>query len=74
METYICEDHMGGSLYTSQFDQSFEELYCEECGDSDRRLGIANDKKEAENLLKNSGYDADYIEEFINREFPEEEE
>ena len=31
---YIYESHMGG-LYTSYEPLDYEDLYCEECGDSD---------------------------------------
>ena len=48
---YIYQGHMGG-LYTSDEPLDYEDLYCEECGDSDSLLGYAETKEEAWNLLK----------------------
>ena len=69
---YIYEGHMG-SLYVSTYYLDFEDLYCEQCGDSDCFIGCAETKKEAWDLLKNStdingsgGWDYDYVQEFIN--------
>lgn len=36
---YIYESHLGG-FYESDEDIPFEELYCEECGDSDTLIGL----------------------------------
>ena len=33
---YIYESHMG-SLFTSDYELSYEERYCEQCGDSDKQ-------------------------------------
>lgn len=35
---YIYENHMGG-LYSSDYQLDFDDLYCEQCGDSDWELG-----------------------------------
>lgn len=35
---YFYESHLGG-IYTSDEDLNYEELYCEQCGDSDRPIG-----------------------------------
>jgi hypothetical protein len=35
---YFYESHLGG-LYTSNIKYSYDDLYCEECGDSDTYLG-----------------------------------
>lgn len=37
---YIYEGHMG-SLYTSDYPLEYEDLYCEQCGDSDWLVGFA---------------------------------
>lgn len=69
---YIYESHLG-NLYTSIYELDYDELYCEQCGDSDWLIGYADTKKKAWNLLTNytdidgSGdYSYDYIQTFIN--------
>lgn len=48
---YIYESHMGG-LFASSDEMSFEELYCETCGDSDSLIGEAESAEDAWELLK----------------------
>ena len=74
---YIYESHMGG-LYTSDEPLDYEDLYCEECGDSDRLIGYAETREDAWNLLKDDtdidgsgGWDYDYVQEFINGNWDE---
>ena len=74
---YIYESHMGG-LYTSDDPLDYEDLYCEECGDSDWLVGYANTREEAWNLLKDDtdtdgsgGWDYDYVQKFINENWDE---
>ena len=70
---YIYEGHMGG-LYTSDEPLDYEDLYCEECGDSDWLIRYAETKEEAWNLLLkddtdidgSGGWDYDYVQAFIN--------
>ena len=69
---YIYESHMGG-LYTLDEPLDYEDLYCEECGDSDRLIGCAETREDAWNLLKDDtdidgsgGWYYDYVQEFIN--------
>lgn len=69
---YVYDGHLG-SLYTSEEPLEYEDLYCEECGDSDQLIGYAETKEEAWNLLKpetdingSGGYDYDYVQKFIN--------
>jgi hypothetical protein len=64
---------MSGLLYTSDEYLDYEDLYCEQCGDSDNYLGKASNKKEVWKLLKpmtdingSGGYDFKYVKEFIN--------
>lgn len=73
--SYIYEGHMG-SLYTEEEPLSYEDTYCEQCGDSDQLLGYAKDKKSAWKLLKpvtdindSGGWDYDYVKEFIDENF-----
>lgn len=49
---FIYECHMGG-FYTSEHKLSFDEIYCEQCGDSDHLIGEADTAKEAWDLFKN---------------------
>ena len=74
---YIYEGHLGG-LYTSDEPLDYEDLYCEECGDSDSLIGYAETRSEAWNLLKDEtdiggcgGWDCDYVQEFINSNWEE---
>ena len=74
---YIYESHMGG-LYTSDEPLDYEDLYCEECGDSDSLIGYAETREEVWNLLKDDtdiddsgGWDYDYVQEFINSNWDE---
>ena len=48
---YIYESHMGG-LYATDHKIPYEQLYCEECGDSDSCIGEADSAEEAWALLK----------------------
>lgn len=48
---YIYASHMGG-LFASSNELSYEQLYCEECGDSDSLIGEADSAEEAWALLK----------------------
>ncbi len=51
MGKYIYESHMGG-LYCTDDSMDFDDLYCDECGDSDWEVGYANTLEEAWELLK----------------------
>lgn len=52
---YIYESHMGG-LYARSKELSFEERYCETCGDSDTLIGVADSADEAWALLKPNNF------------------
>ena len=74
---YIYEGHMGG-LYTPDEALDCEDLYREECGDSDWLIGYAETREDAWNLLKDDtdidgsgGWDYDYIQKFINENWEE---
>lgn len=74
---YIYESHLSG-LYASEMYLDYDELYCEQCGDSDWLIGYADTKKEAWDLLTNytdiddsGGYSYDYIQTFINTNWEE---
>lgn len=36
---YFYESHLSGVIYTTDYEKDFDELYCEECGDSDWYIG-----------------------------------
>lgn len=70
-----------GNLYTSDEPLDYDELYCEQCGDSDWLLGYAETKEEAWELLKDEtningsgGWDYDCVLNFINENFGDKEE
>ena len=74
---YIYEGHLG-SLYTSDNQLDYEDLYCEECGDSDWLIGYAETREDAWNLLKDDtdiydsgGWNYNYVQEFINSNWEE---
>ena len=69
---YIYQGHLG-SLYTSDEYLDYDDLYCEQCGDSDWLIGCATTRVEAWELLKDDtningsgGWDYDYVQNFIN--------
>lgn len=43
---YLYESHLG-SLYLTDYEKSFEDLHCEQCGDSDRFIDTCESSKEA---------------------------
>ena len=68
---YIYESHMGG-LFVSDEVLSYEQTYCETCGDSDYLIGYAETREEALELLKDDtnidgsgGWDYEYVQEFL---------
>lgn len=74
---YIYEGHLG-SLYVSDTFFGIEDLYCEECGDSDMFIGTANTREEAWGLLKDDtdingsgGWNYEYVKEFIEGNWDE---
>ena len=71
---YIYENHMGG-LFTSYCELSYEECYCETCGDSDWLIGEADTREEVLELLRDEDgfipYTDEYMQEFLNENFGE---
>ena len=72
---YLYENHMGG-LYSTQEEQEFEDLYCEQCGDSDWFIGEYETLGEYWNLIKDDcsingsgGWSLKYIYSEMCREF-----
>lgn len=69
---YIYESHMGG-LYISPDELTLDELYCEECGDSDWLGCVAENWTDVANYLRSQvdlfglgGYDMEYCIDFFN--------
>lgn len=67
---YIYKSHLSGGLYTLSYYENFNDLYCEQCGDSNEYLGFASNKEEARALICD-GYDKDYVECFLDGNFEE---
>ena len=72
---YIYENRLGG-LYTADELIDDEQLYCEECGDSDMLVGYAETREAAWELLKDDcdidgsgGWDLEYIQHFLDENF-----
>lgn len=36
---YFYESHLSGIIYTTDYEKDYDELYCDECGDSDWYIG-----------------------------------
>lgn len=71
---YFYYGHMG-SIYTSSYELDYEDLYCDECGDSDQLISEVStfgDLLGAICLMKNFYYfDTEYIKEVITGEYPD---
>lgn len=68
-ERYLYESHLGG-CYSSENEYDYEDLYCEDCGDSDWLLGTFTDEKSLRKLLKEQNYEKEYINTVVEQEFP----
>lgn len=55
MSVYVYESHLGG-LYTSDDHISYDELYCEQYGDSDYEIGSFNTFEEFLRYYANNIY------------------
>ena len=62
MEVY--ENHLGG-IYFDERILDFDDLYCEQCGDSDRHLGHADTWEEVLDMITDEdgfcGYEEEYL-------------
>lgn len=68
---YIYQSHLG-CLYTSNRHLSYDECHCEECGDCDWELGYAETRERARELVTAEDlYRDEFIEYWLDREFPE---
>jgi len=66
---YIYESHMEG-YYTSDFQLDYDDLYCEQCGDSDTYIGEVNNKKEAKRLLGYGECEKEFIDKIFSPKEP----
>ena len=69
---YLYEGHMG-TLYTTDYEMHFGDLYCEQCGDSDRLVGEFNSAIDALIYMANDidvdgsgGWDLSYVIEVLS--------
>ena len=72
---YLYESHLGG-IYITDEEQDFENLYCEQCGDSDWLIGSFETIEDFWNLVKDDcdidgcgGWSLQYIQPMIVEEF-----
>lgn len=49
---HFYEDHLYGSIYYEEHKLSYDDLYCEECGDNDCYIGEANGPDDLRDLLQ----------------------
>ena len=76
MKLYIYENHLGG-LFCSDRELDFDEIYCEDCGDSDNLIGCADTAETAWQLLHHytennnddCNYSLNYVLDFISSNF-----
>lgn len=62
---YAYENHLGGGLYLLDYELEYEDLYCEQCGDSDWLVDEVNTMEELESLLEYYNYSDEEKKEFI---------
>ena len=62
MTYYVYASHMGG-LYTTEEEQSHEDLYCDTCADSDQFVGQISNKQDVADFFAGleDWYDKDYV-------------
>lgn len=53
---YVYEDHLSGKFYITNNEQSYEERYCEQCGDSDWLVKEFKTEKEANEYIESDEY------------------
>ena len=54
MGFYAYESHLSGEVFTSEFEHDYDDLYCDQCGDSDWPLGYFETQAELDEYLKES--------------------
>lgn len=60
---YLYKDHLFGGYYSSNFEQDYEQLYCDQCGDSDTFIGEYETDAEMQALVEKEEEMYDYEEE-----------
>lgn len=65
---FTYENHLGGDLFSSETGLDWDELYCEQCGDSDRFLGEYDDPYTFFQDFKEE-YDILFLMDFIEENF-----
>jgi len=54
---YVYEYHLTGQYYKMNNELTYEDLYCETCGDSDSYQGEFETEEEAEEFIKRGRYE-----------------
>lgn len=72
---YIYEGHLG-SIYTTSYELDYDDLYCEQCGDSDYFVGEVETVGELLDTVANlvlgyCNFSPEYVQEWVNEEFPD---
>lgn len=72
---YIYEGHLG-SIYATSYELDYDDLYCEQCGDSDWLVGgveTVGELLDAIASLVVGAYNLspEYVQEWVNEEFPD---
>lgn len=72
---YLYDGHMG-HLYVTEKERTFDQLYCQVCGDSDRLIGTFDTLSDYWNIIKDScdingsgGWSLQYIFPLMAKEF-----
>lgn len=61
---YFYQSHLGGGIFYSEEEIDWDDLYCEQCGDSDTELGYYETAEEAkEDLIDYEDWSEEYIKE-----------
>ena len=54
---YIYQDHLYGGLYISDHEQTYEERYCDQCGDSDCIYDVISSEEDIKEFVINNTTD-----------------
>lgn len=64
MTYYLYESHLGGVYWTDE-EESFEERYCETCGDYNQSMGTFETEEELREMIEGD-YDSEYVDDVID--------
>ena len=66
---FFYQNHLGSGVFSSSCELDWDELYCEECGDSDRFLGEADTAEELIQILLSEEYSIPDISSIVEENF-----